>query len=1244
MEEGYLRSRADLGWAIGDIGRLKSAGASSRSSLVGAIKTAPSHRRSPVALSALLASAAVLAIVAAPALARETHLFAPPPIGAPGSAAGQLALPASPPPSAGLAVDAASGDVYVADVGNHRIDQFTAAGAFVRAWGWGVSDGSAEAQVCTTSCQEGLAGPEPGEFEAPAYVAVDNSPGASHGDVYVGDAATHVVQKFTAEGALVASWAEGGQLFETPVLATGTGTTTSGGAVITELTTSSGEFRRGQTLSGAGIPAGTTVESAEAGELTLSAEATASATNVPLSARERFASLLGIAVDPSGNLWVYDEEAEMREFAPDGSAITEFNTGIGPNARGIAVDSADDIYLVRGAGAVAKIDSSGAELIGEVDSREATGLAVDPATDHLYIDFGSEVGEFSPAGGRLDSFGSKEAAGGGLKAAQGVAVGPGHLVYVANGSVSQLDAFEAAQVPEVTTLPPSIPGAGEAILRGEVNPGGVALTECVFEYGLTLAYESSAPCASPDAAEVGAAGSTVAVQARIGGLPPNRFVHFRLRAANAEHGATGAELGFSTENPTAVGGGLPDGRAYELVSPNLLDSSNSAFVEPIDEHNHRDLFTKNPFRAAADGEALAYTAGAPPTGGAGSTGIGAGDQYLARRDASSGWSGTDIMPLQNQPQVYEGFTGDLSFGILSAGKRGSGAAFPPLTPDAPPGCQVTYRYTGGSEPFHTAFTETQTPGECGQPLYAGTSADASQVLFETEAGLAPGDEAAGPRGSGEYNLYDSVGGRIFRVNLLPDGEPAPNATFGVSSRFPGGEAVELYGSDFERVVSSSGARIVWTDLDTEPGPENPAGTTRLFVRENASGPDAGTVQVDAAVGGGGQYRGASNDDAEIYFTKGGRLYRFTVESEATQDLTPEGGVVGVAGISESGDEVYLVARTVLAENENEFGEEALPGSCEKAEQFAEEEQPARGCNLYLLQASGPTRFIARLIPHDGNTEVPGGEASQGGGDWIGNLGLRTAEVSPSGSLAFTTTRSLTGYQNNGVQEIYLSNPSTGQLLCVSCDPTGKPADPGTVFALNAQGANLPPVPAFNRQSASYQYRWVSANGNRVFFNSTEELVPEDSDGTGINDVYEWERDGEGSCSRSPGCVYLLSGSEGSSEAEFVDASENGDDVFFTTRADLVPENSGDNVVVYDARVGGGFTSPAVGCSATNCAGAPGVAPAFASPASESTSGPGNVPKHHKKKHKKKKHKHHQKTKSHHHSGKRTAGNDRGGKK
>jgi len=106
----------------------------------------------------------------------------------------------------------ATGDVYVADTGNGRVDEFDSSGPSSAAWGWGVADGTTAAfQTCTTTCHAGISGSGAGQFTTPAFIAVDNSGGASAGDVYVGDTGDNLVTKFDSSGDLVSSWGSGGQ-------------------------------------------------------------------------------------------------------------------------------------------------------------------------------------------------------------------------------------------------------------------------------------------------------------------------------------------------------------------------------------------------------------------------------------------------------------------------------------------------------------------------------------------------------------------------------------------------------------------------------------------------------------------------------------------------------------------------------------------------------------------------------------------------------------------------------------------------------------------------------------------------------------------------------------------------------------------------------------------------------------------------------------------------------------------------
>jgi len=80
----------------------------------------------------------------------------------------------------GVAVDA-SGNVYVADTYNNRIQKFTSSGVYITRWG-SYGDG-------------------PGQFESPYGVAVD-----APGYVYIADSHNFRIQKFTSNGVYITRW------------------------------------------------------------------------------------------------------------------------------------------------------------------------------------------------------------------------------------------------------------------------------------------------------------------------------------------------------------------------------------------------------------------------------------------------------------------------------------------------------------------------------------------------------------------------------------------------------------------------------------------------------------------------------------------------------------------------------------------------------------------------------------------------------------------------------------------------------------------------------------------------------------------------------------------------------------------------------------------------------------------------------------------------------------------------------
>ena len=179
------------------------------------------------------------------------------------------------------------------------------------------------------------------------------------------------------------------------------------------------------------------------------------------------------------------------------------------------------------------------------------------------------------------------------------------------------------------------------------------------------------------------------------------------------------------------------------------------------------------------------------------------------------------------------------------------------------------------------------------------------------------------------------------------------------------------------------------------------------------------------------------------------------------------------------------------------------------------------------------------------------------------------------------------------EETFLYDSQTGELTCVSCDPSG--ARPTGVLDQERGGEGIGllvdrrlswrgqwisgSIPGWTSQSltgALFQSRYLSNEG-RLFFDSASPLVSgvvaptraeqiaNTSQQVGVENVYEYEPKGVGECASSGGCVGLLSSGSSSKESAFLEATSSGNEVFLLTEARLSPLDTDDAFDIYDAR-------------------------------------------------------------------------------
>jgi DNA-binding beta-propeller fold protein YncE/Tol biopolymer transport system component len=1053
----------------------------------------------------------------------------------------------------GIAVDQATGDVYVVDANNGVVDVFSGGGAYLR-------------QILLSAI--------PGGFSTETRgIAVNDF----NGHVYVAGIFGGGVYEFDAAGAYVTTWSGSN--------------------------TPAGSFGGGYPSVAADGATGKVYISDDEHNVTDVFDASGA---YIARISHFFASPRGTAVDQaSGRVYVGNETSVVDILGP-ALVIPDVTTG-----------------------SAANVLPTGATLSGTVnpDGVQLNGCHFDYGTSTAY----GLSAPCVPAAAAIPADSSVHAV-----SADVTGLLPGTVYHFRLVASDANGANEEAQDVTFETLPrPVVEGeaatnltASTVDLSARINPKGLDSTYH-FEYGTSTAYGTVLPL--PDA-DIGSGTGTVAVSQHIAGLSANTTYHWRVLATSANGTTT---TGDHTFVYAPGGGGLPDNRAYEMVTP---PRKNGALI------GDAPVFGLWPV-VAADGSRVIAPSVQCFAGAASCTalhGNSLGSPYEFSR-TSAGWVTTalasPVTPADVSSTVgFDADTGAVLFlrptppaggydwyeqradgsfvdiGSLappSKGKSGEGGvvlrtadfshvvwtntpdefwpfdATLPGVPGFPPQSVYEYVGAGNAQPLLVGVSggrgSTDLISACGTELSENgeaLSADGRTVYF-----IADGQDRPGCGGTASPPA-DVLYARVDESRSVAVSAGAPEPVCGaVCQGSPAGDAW-FYGAsdDGSKAFFASTQQLVDTASEDNQGGDTARGATGCASTRNVNGCNlyeydfanpAGRELVDVSAGdgsgGGPRVRGVvavSADGSHVYFVAGGVL---------------DGSVNAVGQVARSGaDNLYVFERDAAFPNGRVTFIAALPAS----------DEPTWTSLEGLANVTPDGRFLvfpshARLTPDD--SSVSGA--------------LQVFRYDAQGGVLVRVSVGEDGFNDNG-----------NRSMPTPCTPNSCWEDVHIVSPSRALGVRRDPS--------------MSDDGSRVFFESPVALTPRalddvplgsvDNEGNLVyaENVYEWEG----------GHVYLISdgrdasknlGRAGSCGSRFssvcllgVDAM--GANVFFTTADSLVPQDSDTELDIYDARVcttgDPCIQVPALPreCEGEGCHGTPAGAPAAPVGATVTFAGPGNL--------------------------------------
>jgi hypothetical protein len=860
----------------------------------------------------------------------------------------------------------------------------------------------------------------------------------------------------------------------------------------------------------------------------------------------------------------------------------------------------------------APVTATGATLHGLLNPKHRGEAG---SYEFLYRQSTSECEGEGHAGGK--TFGNEQEA---VSAAVvGLTPGKPYTVCLRVDTESEATAMSSPPVTFTTAPAPAIESASTANLTAtaveltaEVNPNGEATT-CAFEYGTSTSYQTSIPC---EPADIGSGTAAVFVSHQLEGLSTNTTYHWRVVANNATGTTDSPDHTFTY---STTGGGLPDNREYELVTPPVKNGASVGDVVIAAQYSISD-----------DGQRLiapsiqCFASSESCTGERQNE----GEPFEFTR-TPSGWVTTPLAPPATQ------------FSANTAWEDSAEAGTALFTMPTLPGGEDdwyarepdgTFRDIGPATPVGTTGI-----GDFSSE-YMHATADLSRLVYSTRDEAWPFDQ------SGGQSLHEYYGIGNTKPFLV-----------GVTGGQGSTELISLCGTALGGVetpsaLSADGRMVYFTAKACEEGGSGanagvavPAST--LYARIDGEASDAHTVAISQPECGesveckeaelhpsGASFAIASEDGSQslfldtqqltpgatqgtgsaLYGCPGGsdcNLYEYDFSEPSGHNLIDISAgdssglgprVQGVVAMSPDGSHVYFVAKGILSSTPNNLDQSAV----------------ATQDNLYLYERDsthpeGHLAFVADLPDSD----------SENWGE--GNDGNSLANVTPEGRfLVFSSHGDLTAddTRTDGSAQIFRYDAETGELVRISVGEQGFDDDgnggTGNATIVSADRAEF-------RSGPSRGDPTMSDDGSYIFFESPVALTPQalndvpiDSERHFAQNVYEYHE----------GRVYLISDGRDLGDTKtpckyppnysavcLLGTDTTGTNVFFTSSDQLVPADTDTQTDIYDARIcttAAPCVAPAQPplppCGGEACHGIPAATPSQLAPGSASFNGPGDI--------------------------------------